>query len=294
MHDRWPAIRLLAACRVFLFPSQLKRLWSLHFMQPYFSHATHRDTFFFLTHHYYLSRYFSLAQRVDCAISHYTYEGQNYGLTYHRSVYRSPDGLVLWHRVVDDTRYTIKLGATEDIRHEGDLSVFLFVDDTRVCRMSFSYVNASLFGLAPGPTMFITRNQIDRNSALQRFRAAFKQNSPPYFCLAAVSGIAMANGMNPIFSVKDDAQIAYEKRFASSFRNSYSEFWKIFGAEESDRQSYRIPIPLQLSPLSDVKHKARAVARRHHWQEIILSTRRAMLEGRTADTSSAMEEEKVE
>jgi uncharacterized protein VirK/YbjX len=289
-YDRLAPIRLMAACRILLFPSKLKQLRSLNFMRPYFSHATKRDTFFFFTHDYYLSRYFTLAQRVDCAISHYTYECQNYGPTYHRSVYQSPHGLALWHRVVDGTRYTLTLSATEDNRYEGDLSVFCFVDDTRVCRVSFSYVSTDHFGLDPTPTMFITRNQTDRNAALQRFRDTFKQNSPPYFCLAAVCGIAMANGMRSVFAVKDDAQIAYDTRYADSFRNSYSAFWKVFGAEEIDRHAYEMSIPLQLSALSDVKHRARAVARRRNWLEIIRSTRRAMLEDRTSLTPPAIEE----
>jgi uncharacterized protein VirK/YbjX len=276
--DRMAPIRLIAATRILSFPSKLKQLWSLNFMRPYFSNDENRDTFYFLTHDYYLSRYFTLAERVDCAISHYSFEGENYGPTYRSSVYQSSLGLALWQRVVDGTRYTITLRATDDNRYEGDLSVLCFVNNTRVCRVSFSYVNRVLFGLHPEPTMFVTRNQTDRNSELQLFRNAFKQNSPCYFCLAAVCGIAMAHGMRAIFMVRDDAQIAYNKLYAEGFRNSYSALWEAFGAEEiDDRSAYRLSIPLKLNPLSNVKHKTRAVARRRNWMEIILSARGAML-----------------
>jgi uncharacterized protein VirK/YbjX len=275
--------RLIAACRILPFPLKLKRLWSLNFMRPYFPSKNKRDTFFFLTHDYYLSRDFTFAQRVDCAINHYSFEGQNYGATYHRSVYQSPHGLALWHRVVDGTRYAITLRATDDYRYEGDLSVLCFVNDTRVCRVSFSYVDGSLFGLQPERTMFVTRNQTDRNPELQRFRDSFKQNSPPYFCLASVCGIAMANGMRAITLVKDDAQIAYEERYAGGFRNSYSGLWEAFGAEEiDDGRAYTMSIPPKLNPLSIVKHRNRAVVRRKNWLEIALSTRQAMLEDRTS------------
>jgi uncharacterized protein VirK/YbjX len=282
--ESWLApFRLIAACRILPFPLKLKQLWSLNFLRPYFSDEKKRDAFFFLTHNHYLSRDLTLAQRVDCAVNHYSFERQNFGPTYHRSVYHSPRGLALWHRVVDDTRYTITLCATEDRRHEGDLSVLCFVNDTRVCRVSFSYVDGSLFGLQPERTMFVTRNQTERNPALQRFRDSFKQNSPPYFCLASVCGIAMANGMRAIFMVKDDAQIAYDERYAEGFRNSYSALWKAFGAREiDDRHAYTMSIPMKLNPLSSVKHKTRAVARRKNWQEIALSSRQAMLEDRTS------------
>jgi uncharacterized protein VirK/YbjX len=242
-----------------------KDLWSLEFMRPY------------------LSRNLTLVQRIGCAITHYSFEGRNYGSSYHRSVHQSPQGLVLWHRVIDGTRYTIALRATEDTRREGDLSVLCFVNDTRVCRVSFSYVNSSLFGLRGGRTMFVTRSQTDRNPELQCFRDAFKQNSPPYFCLASVCGIAMANGMRSIFMVKDDAQLAYEERYAEGFRNSYSALWEAFGAQEIDhRYAYTMSLPLKLNPLSGLKHKGRAIARRRNWMEIAQSTRQAMLEDRTS------------
>ena len=251
-----------------------KDLWSLEFMGPY------------------LSRNLTLAQRIGCAITHYSFEGRNYGATYHRSVHQSPLGLVLWHRVIDGTRYTIALRATEDTRREGDLSVLCFVNDTRVCRVSFSYVNSRLFGLRPGRTMFVTRSQTDRNLELQRFRDTFKQNSPPYFCLASLCGIAMANGMRAIFMVKHDAQLAYEERYAEGFRNSYSALWEAFGAQEiNHRYAYTMSLPLKLNPLSGLKHKARAIARRRNWLEIALSARQAMLEDRTSWVPAPIEGE---
>lgn len=240
----------------------------------------------------YLSRNLTLAQRIGCAITHYSFEGRNYGPIYHRSVHQSPRGLVLWHRLVDGTRYTIALRATEDTRREGDLSVLCFVNDTRVCRVCFSYVNGSLFGRGPGRTMFVTRSQTDRNSELQRFRDTFKQNSPPYFCLASVCGIAMANGMRDIFFIKHDAQLGYAERYAEGFRNSYSALWEAFGAQELDHlHAYTMSLPLKLNPLSRVRHKGRATARRRNWLEIALSSRQAMLEDRTSRAPPPIEGE---
>jgi uncharacterized protein VirK/YbjX len=251
---------------------QPKDLWSLKFMRSY------------------LSRSLTLAQRIRCAITHYTFEGRNYGPIYHRSVHQSQRGLVLWHRVVDGTRYTIALRATEDTRREGDLSVLCFVNDTRVCRLGFSYVNSSVFGLPPGRTMFVTRSQTDRNSELQRFRDTFKQNSPPYFCLASVCGIAMANGMRAIFMVKHDAQLGYAERYAEGFRNSYSALWEAFGAQQLDRlRAYSMALPLKLNPPSCVKHKGRALARRRNWLDIALSARLAMLEDRISRAPAPIE-----
>jgi uncharacterized protein VirK/YbjX len=283
-------LRLTAACRILCYPSKLKRLWSLNFMNRYFAGQPKRDRFFFLTHDYYLSRCFTVAQRVDCAISHYSFESLHYGSAYHHSVYHSPRGLELWRRVIGDTVFTVRLCATEDNRHEGDLSVLCLVNDARVCRLSFTYVNGAEFRLRPGSTMFVTRNQTDRGPDLQLFRDSFKHNSPTYFCLAAVCGIAMANGIRVICMIKDEAQIAYAEQYAESFRNSYSAFWEAFGAEEiGGLCAYRMAIPLGLSALSDVKHKNRAVARRRNWLEVALSARQAMLAGRTSEVPPPIE-----
>jgi uncharacterized protein VirK/YbjX len=270
--------RLLAACRILAFPSKLRQLWSMKFMGQYFRAQIKRDTFFFLTHKYYLSKYFTLAQRIDCAIAHYRFEGQNCTPAYRRSVYQSPRGLTLWNQVVDGVRYSITLRATEDTRYEGDLSVCCFVDEARICRVSFSYVDRCIFGLPPQCAIFVTRNQTDQIRELQLFRSAFKQNSPVYFCIASVCGIAMANGMHAIFMVKADAQIAYAEQYAEGFRNSYSALWQQLGAQEIEgRHAYSMPVPLPLSLLAAVKHRSRAVARRRNWQEIGMCTRQTML-----------------
>jgi uncharacterized protein VirK/YbjX len=264
----------------------------MKFMSQYFLTQNSRDTFFFLTHEYYLSRYFTLAQRIDCAILHYEFEGQNGTPAYRRSVYQSPHGLTLWQKVVDGVRYAITLSATEDTRHEGDLSVCCFVNDTRICRVSYSYVDRCIFGLPPEPTIFVTRNQTDRVPELKLFRDTFKQNSPAYFCIASVSGIAMANGMRAIFMVKADSQIAYAEQYAESFMNSYSTLWQRLGAQEIDsRYAYSMPIPLPLTPLSAVKHRSRAIARRRNWLEISQCTRRTMLEHRVSRRPPPIAEE---
>src|SRR5262249_36360635 len=160
---------------------------------------------------------------------HYDYEERKRDVPYLDLVYGGR-GLVLWQHTANGSHYELRLAVTEDNRYEGDLSVLLLVDGVRVCRMSFSYIDANVFGLASQPAMFVTRNQTDRTAQLDRFRKTFKQNSPPYFCLAAICGIAMADGMRALYAIKHDAQIAYEERYAVGFMNSYTGFWRQFEA----------------------------------------------------------------
>ena len=87
--------------------------------------------------------------------------------------------------------------------------------------------------------------------------------------------------MRSLYAIKEEAQVAYEARYADGFRNSYSHFWLQFGAEEVDHQSYRLVIPFALTPVSEVKHRARAVARRRNWAHVTDDARQVMLAHRT-------------
>jgi hypothetical protein len=147
--------------------------------------------------------------------------------------------------------------------------------------LSFSYLQGAIFGIDQPMTVLVTRNQSEKNVELKRFRADFKQNSPPYFCVAALCGIAMAHGIRQICLIQEEAQIAYDPRFAQSFRNSYSFFWQAFGAKEIDaRNAYVMAVPPDLNPIETVKHKSRAVERRKNWLEIMVNARHAIVENR--------------
>jgi uncharacterized protein VirK/YbjX len=239
-----------------------------------------------LVHHFYISRRFTLRQRVDVAIDHHKYELQTANCDYARQVYRA-DGVLLWQRSFDCRHFKIVLIATPDERHEGDLTVVLSVNNIILCRMSFCYLNANMFGQPSDTTMLISRNQTDRTCARELFDRYFKQNTPQLFCLSAICGLAMMNGFKTVFGIKHDAQIAYEEPLESGFRNSYTAFWEKFDAVELDRHVYMLSVPLKLRPIGLVNpvHRRRARARRGYWDEIVRSTRESMAKYRTLSNS---------
>ena len=138
-------------------------------------------------------------------MAHYRFEGERYDSRYKDAVYRD-GGVVLWSRTVEAVSYVLKLRATTDIRHEGGISVVLCAGDTVVSEMSYAWVPARVLGMGGGTLAFITRNQsVRRDSpALLLFRKDFPQNSPSYFCLAAMHGIAQANGHVRIAAIRHD------------------------------------------------------------------------------------------
>ena len=281
-------LRLLAALRILLFPHGVLQFHSMEILKKLYNPMRTHDPLYFLVHNYYISRHFTLSQRVQSAITHHKFELKNYNSEYARQVYRS-NGVLLWERSVDNLHFTIVLIATEDNRHEGDLSVILSVDNIRLCRMSFCYLNARIFGLTSHMTMLISRNQTERTPSRDLFSRCFKQNTPQFFCLSAICEIAMANEFEAVLAIKHDAQIAYEESFNSGFRNSYSALWEKFDAVECDRHVYRLNVPLKLRPLPFVNrvHRARARDRRRNWDDIVQSARSRMIDYRTVEEAAA-------
>jgi uncharacterized protein len=227
------------------------------------------DPFHFISHPGYLARGFTLTQRFRAALHHYRYEADTFGDSFLNTLY-SAQGFTLWSAEIDGHRFSMRMGLAGEETLEGDLYLRLFTDGQQVGSMNFVWADAAMFGRESRPTIFITRCQTHTWPELQVFRACFKQNSPPYFGLAALAGIGQACGMTELYAVHGLAQMHYEPKYESSFRNSYDEFWEKFSAERVTPEAFRLPLPLALRDLSELKskHRSRAEGRRKAWGEV--------------------------
>ena len=149
-------------------------------------------------------------------MSCHEYEAKNYNRDYFEQVYPG-SRILIWEQLVDSVHLRLVLTAIDDNRHEGELCVSLYADYSRLCMMSFCYLDANIFGLPSYPTMLITRNQTDVAAAREVFDRSFKQSAPQLFCLFAVCGIAMSNGFRNVLAIKHYSQIAYDKDTSSGF-----------------------------------------------------------------------------
>lgn len=262
--------RCCAALRALWFARLHRELFGLHIFRLHVAAEDDRDALFHLSHRHYLSTRFKDRQRIECALTHYRYDSTHHDHAYQDAVYRGA-GLELWSSEVDGVRHALTLRPTTP-RNEGGISVLLLAGDLCLCEMSFVWLDGSMLGTDAGILPFITRNQSihHQSQTLARFRAAFPQNSPSYFCLAALHGIAAAHGRRRIAGIGHDCQIAYEDRYAQGFRNSYTEFWKAFGGVELGSHAFLMTVPLEHPPLAEVKakHRKRAHERRRHWADI--------------------------
>jgi len=268
------AVRAARVLRLLFFPARAWQLYALNRRGSFLR----VDPLMFLWRKHYLSRFFGVRDRIDSTLLHYRHVLDNFDATFRKLVYHG-NGLALFEDQVGDMRVTMRLVASENHRCdrcEGDVTVVVDVNGQDACYASYTFVNAASFGLPAGKTLFVTRIQLMPGREL--FRQCYRNNSPQYFCLAAIAGIAKANDIDAIAAIKSEAQIAFKDKHASSFRNSYCNFWGQFGARSIDRQAYILDVPPALPPLNCVlsKHRARAVARRDHWASIMGRTEAAI------------------
>jgi uncharacterized protein len=274
---------MLRAARLLRRPEKLASLLALDLVKTSLVQARGPLAFSFLTSRTFLTRTLSLEQRVDCALHHYAYEQATFSAAYVDAVYRG-DGLELWRAASEDHTFSIRLMIANDNLYEGCLSLVAFVDGQRVCLLSFSYLDAALFGRAAGTMIFVTRKQSGRHPEQQQaFARAFNHSSPPYFCVAALAGVALANGASELAAIRHEAHTGYAPGDAEALRTSYDEFWQVFGATELDEKAYRISVPVDHGDLAEVatKHRRRAKLRRQHWSEVTESARDTMHRART-------------
>jgi uncharacterized protein VirK/YbjX len=242
------------------------------------------DLFHHLSHRDYLIKGLSARHRVQAVLSHYRFEETTFNDAYMEAVY-GQRCLPLWRHDApardgfEASSFTIQLEMASRSNAEGDLTVALVADGKCLHRLSFSWLEGRMVGLDSPVVPFIARNQgrwVDSGAAFEAFERVFPNNSPSFFCFAAMQGIAQAVGMDKIMAIRSDAHIAYDPAPDKHFTNAYEGFWKILGGVEvTGGKGYLIDLPFYVKPLSEMpsKHRKRAAQRREHWRLIGESAR---------------------
>jgi uncharacterized protein VirK/YbjX len=236
------------------------------------------DLFHHLSHRDYLMKGLSARQRVQAVLSHYRFEETTFNDAYKAAVY-GQRCLPLWQHELDGSRFMIQLEMASRSNAEGDLTVALIAEGKCLHRLSFSWIEGRMVGVDAPVVPFIARNQgrwVDSGAAFEAFERVFPNNSPSFFCFAAMQGIAQAVGMDKVVAIRSESHIAYDPAPEKHFANAYDGFWKILGGEEmAGDGSYLIALPFYVKPLSEMpsKHRKRAAQRREHWRLIGESAR---------------------
>ncbi|MDN4054514.1 DUF535 family protein [Massilia sp. YIM B02763] len=236
------------------------------------------DPFHHLSHRDYLMKGMSARARVQAVLSHYRFEETTFDEAYQQAVY-SECRLPLWQHEADGSTFAIQLEMASRSNAEGDLTVALLADGKCLHRLSFSWLEGATFGVDLPVVPFIARNQgrwTDSGAAFEAFERVFPNNSPSFFCFAAMQGIVQAVGIDRVVAIRSEAHIAYDPDPEKHFANAYDGFWQILGGTEMEGvPGYLIQLPFYVKPLSEMpsKHRKRAAQRREHWRLIGESAR---------------------
>ena len=229
----------------------------------------------------FLMRGLSARERVQCVLSHYRFEDACFNAAYKDAVYGG-GGLNLWQHDTEEHHFVLRLEMSPRHDAEGDLTISLMADGQYLHRLSYTWVDGALAGVDMPTVPFLTRNQgrwADSGAAFEAFDKVFPNNSPSFFCFAAMQGVAQALGMDRVVAIRCTAHIAYDPQDTRHFENAYDGFWRILGGSEMNERSFLIRLPFYLKPLEDMpsKHRKRAAQRREHWRAIGDATRTTLL-----------------
>ena len=262
----------LRSARVMLFYRDHAALCQLDVYRNYVMASPNDDPFRHLSQRGYLVAGLTARQRVQSVLNHYRFEETTFNAAYKQAVYAA-GGLTLWRHVVDESEFLIRLEMASRMHAEGDLTLALVANGKVLHRLSFSWIDGAIAGVPATLAPFIARNQgrwTDSNEAFEAFERCFPNNSPSFFCFAAMQGVAQAVGMEQVLAVKCTSHIANDAQDVKHFANAYDGFWKILGGVEMPGKAWLIALPFYLKPLADMpsKHRKRAAQRRDYWRAI--------------------------
>ena len=214
-------------------------------------------------------------------LAHVRFEDATFNGAYHEAVHGDA-GLVLWQQDGEHGRFSLRLQSAAHEGHEGELTLSLIADGAILHRLSWIWRDGAGCNVPLPIVPFLTRNAglwRDAGAAFEAFERAFPNNSPSFFCFAALQGAAQALGIDRVVAVRATAHPAYEAAQDAAFQNAYDGFWRILGGVEMDAHNYLITLPFYLKPLQDMpsKHRKRAAQRREHWRAIGDAARTTLL-----------------
>ena len=233
----------------------------------------HRDVFGFASHRSYLVLGLSRRARGLLALQHYRNETAALDPSYYQAVYHR-GGLRLWQLEHEGTAFELRLMPGNDVMNEGGLSITFFVNGEAVTVLSYSNVDPTLLGhppaqvgpgwRAPALVPYVTRRQSSRSDFRRAFTQAFGRGTPGHLCIAALEGVALAQGGRRLLGVPADqhpACRAARARGYTGLETMYDQFWSSLSGEPGPL-AWSIPLPLQPTPLDQLDSNNRKRANR--------------------------------
>jgi uncharacterized protein VirK/YbjX len=230
------------------------------------------DPLFYISHRHYLAKGLTSGQRAVSALSHYDHETTTFDEAYFDAVYRQ-GALLLWQQAFEGHVFDMRLMPGNDVLYEGGASIVLHMDGGRLAVMSYSAVPSPLLvpGDRAGAVLFVTRKQLTHDHDYQKvFNKAFDRSTPGHLCFGALTGIALAQGMDRMVGIVAASHPSCSAPLEARMKVAYDDFWASLEARPGSPFGVVIDLPMRLTPLDDLDAKARkrAIARREHIRHV--------------------------
>ena len=301
---RATAVRTLRPLRLTASAHQVAELAAIRAFRDHVVPRADGDHYFYATSNYLFSDA-RATEQLSMALDHHRAEQNDFVAGFVDAVYG--DGITLWTHDADGTdasgagkreHFELRLGRARHHLGEGPLTLTLYVDGQDVRLMSLSFIDPTAvddsIGRDPDSTtsaertVLIARHQYWRTDLAQNDgdtmlhhahdadrnvgSSLFASNSPMNLCLAGAAGIALACGASAMYGI-DEHQTLVADKAESTMQSNYSDCWSKFNATRSSQRAWRIPLPLDSTPIEQVssKKRRRARARRRLLDSIELS-----------------------
>ena len=217
-------------------------------------------------HRPYLRAGFSVAQRAQAIIDHYTLMDQLDNSTLCQLLQSPGDNLLATLSGKNDEAYVIHCCSGRFDR-EGEITLELHYETQLIASLSFSIIREQqkrtlLIGGLQGPRKHISNDVI--RDATKAAHGVF----PKRLLMEAVFNLAEQCGVEAITAVGDTTHVFRSLRYRHSkgdkFFASYSEFWLSLGGVARADEIFALPLRAERKDLEEIASKKRAEYRRRY------------------------------
>ncbi|WP_350261363.1 VirK/YbjX family protein [Pantoea sp. BJ2] len=217
-------------------------------------------------HRPYLRAGFSVAQRAQAIIDHYTLMDQLDNATLRQLLQSPGDNLLATLSGKNDETYVIHCCPGRFDR-EGEITLELRYETQLIASLSFSIIREQqkrtlLIGGLQGPRKHISNDVI--RDATKAAHGVF----PKRLLMEAVFNLAEQCGVEAITAVGDTTHVFRSLRYRHSkgdkFFASYSEFWLSLGGVARADELFALPLRAERKDLEEIASKKRAEYRRRY------------------------------
>lgn len=167
-----------------------------------------------------------------------------------------------------DRTLEVQLRPARGLGREGELAVFLLLDDQVLMKASFTVLPLELIGLpGKGYAMYVGAYQGEKNT-LELFKETtqlMERTKPSHLLFNVLQSLAQVWDLQAIVGVSDDdhAFAGYTRTLAKRVKTNYDHIWQELGGEkDKDSGHWALPRNWVPRPIEEIESKKRAAYRR--------------------------------